>query len=41
MQKNNWPVSIFLWLWVAGISAAYLYQFKAYLTPILKILGAT
>lgn len=29
----------FLWLWVAGAFAAYAYQFRGFVDPVLDVLG--
>jgi glycosyltransferase involved in cell wall biosynthesis len=31
----------FLWLWVISVTGAYLYQFRSFARPILKLLGLT
>lgn len=28
-----------LWVWVAGVMAAYVYQFKGFIGPLLNLLG--
>lgn len=31
--------TIFLWLWVVGATAAYIYQFRNFVGPILDLVG--
>jgi len=30
-----------LWLWVMGVMAVYVYQFKGFVRPILSLLGVS
>jgi hypothetical protein len=39
MQPAHPLVSATLWLWVLGGSAAYLYQFRSFVDPIVRVLG--
>jgi len=37
MKSENKPlIAIFAWLWVAGVLAAYLYQFRDIITLIFR-----
>ena len=38
MDKKDLTATL-LWLWVAAITAAYVYQFKGFAGPILELLG--
>jgi glycosyltransferase involved in cell wall biosynthesis len=33
------PLAAFLWLWIFAAMAAYLYQFRSFVSPILNLLG--
>ena len=39
MQNRDLIITGFIWLWVIGISVAYLLQFSNYFAAILKVLG--
>lgn len=40
MTPNRGHVSAaFLWLWVAGVLALYLYQFRHLAAPLLRMVG--
>jgi len=34
-------VPALLWLWIAVMFAAYLYQFREFIDPVLDVLGLT
>jgi hypothetical protein len=38
MDKKQ-PTTVFLWVWVVTVMAAYVYQFKGLTRPILNLLG--
>ena len=39
MVNKQRLLQISLWLWIGVVSAAYLYQFKSYSDPILRLVG--
>lgn len=39
MVNKQRLLQVFLWLWIGGASIAYLYQFKSYVDPILRLVG--
>ncbi len=39
MMNNNNLVAVFFWLWVVVAMAAYLYQFRGFVGPVLQYLG--
>ena len=38
MNKDKF-IDAVLWVWVVGVMAAYIYQFKGFVRPILNLLG--
>lgn len=38
MDRND-MIQAMLWLWVAGVLAVYVYQFRGLVGPILTLLG--
>ena len=38
MDRND-TIQVLLWLWVAGVLAIYVYQFRSLVGPILTLLG--
>lgn len=38
MDRND-MIQAMLWLWVVGVLAVYLYQFRGLIGPILTLLG--
>ena len=38
MNRADLKTTLF-WLWAVGVMAAYLYQFRGFVGPILKLLG--
>ncbi len=38
MDRDKY-IDAFLWAWVIGVTAAYTYQFKSFVRPILNLLG--
>lgn len=39
MSSPNKPLQAFLWIWILGIFALYLFQFRPLMRPILSTLG--
>ncbi len=38
MDRND-TIQALLWLWVVGVLAVYVYQFRRFVGPILALLG--
>ncbi len=38
MDRND-TIQVLLWLWVIGVLAVYVYQFRRLVGPILALLG--
>jgi len=38
MDRND-MIQALLWLWVVGVLAVYVYQFRGFVGPILTLLG--
>ena len=38
MERND-TIQALLWLWVVGVVAVYVYQFRSLVGPILAVLG--
>ena len=40
MDRND-MIQAMLWLWVVGVLAAYLYQFRGFVDPLMQTLGVS